>query len=689
MGIKSGRFTGRNGHEYEVALVGATVATATIKLGIPPATISMAAGEHKFCGFKSTTATVNILTDVPLIELYSAGVTDIRLTIEDLTADKVEFDGYVTPFAFDQPYTGKNDSVTVNAVDLLTARKDVKYSNFGQDPYGTDRYALDIIAQIAKNAGIETIVEHINFDATATPPLAVKVAQAGFLQDEVGELDALSAVCKFFGMTACCVGRTLYLYDEHCLLHAGQGKAINANVYDITEEVTRIAQYYDSQDTPLADQYVATKDVHNDLSVTIERAYDGIQITPEGSEVATLLPDVCKDEYLAEPPASLGGNMREDDTEGYVVRRIPAYSSLLELGRAGADGVNEWPSLSQGDYLYPNDGLDNLAGYWNCGSMMVQFHLSKMESEGGYGIPIPMVISSNKWNFLWLRAYNNGNTMYLQRENKRYSHTGGLIKIDLSVLITYNTKYLVPDGDNLILNSENWKDTNFILRWAQVVCGGKFFTYDANNGGVVWQDTAPSIGGLVVRGGAGTLLSSPLSAEYLSAGQILRVPNNGQIYLTGIPISGDSIYDYYISSLSISGVGDSINLEHPDMLHKYSDGEELLEVKTMLTTRDSGVNGSITKDGHRPYGVNARGAIVPETSWVGDYMGERDTQRIPISGILMEQLKARYAHPRLCYKMTVEKNINPYAAVYFGGNGYTVEAYDKDLYNSTTTITID
>lgn len=689
MGIKSGRFTGRNEHEYEVALVGATVATATVELGIPPATISMAAGEHKFNGFKSTTAMVNILTDVPLIELYSAGVTDIRLTIEDITADKVEFDGYVTPFAFDQPYTGKNDSVTVNAVDLLTARKDVKYQNFGRDPYGTDRYALDIIAQIAKNAGIETIVEHINFDVTATSPLAVKVAQAGFLQDEVGELDALSAICKFFGMTACCLGRTLYLYDEHCLLNAGQGKAINANVYDITEEVTRIAQYYDSQDTPLADQYIATKDVHNDLSVTIERAYGGIQITPEGSEVATLLPDVCKDEYLAEPPASLGDNMREDDTEGYVVRRIPAYSSLLELGRAGAAGVNEWPSLSQGDYLYPNDGLDNLAGYWNCGSMMVQFHLSKMESEGGYGIPIPMVISSNKWNFLWLRAFNNGNTMYLQRENKRYSHTGGLIKIDLSVLITYNTKYLVPDGDNLILNSENWKDTNFILRWAQVVCGGKFFTYDANNGGVVWQDTAPSIGGLVVRGGAGTLLSSPLSAEYLSTGQILRVPNNGQIYLTGIPLSGDSIYDYYISSLSISGVGDSINLEHPDMLHKYSDGEELLEVKTMLTTRDSGVTGSITKDGHRPYGVNARGAIVPETSWVGDYMGERDTQRIPISGILMEQLKARYAQPRICYKMTVGKNINPYAAVYFGSRGYTVEAYDKDLYNSTTTITID
>lgn len=206
MGIKSGRFTGRNGHEYEVAFVGSTVATDTIELGIPPATISMAAGEHKFCGFKSTTATVNILTDVPLVELYSDGVTDIRLTITDTTDNKVEFDGYVVPFAFDQPYTGKNDSVTVNAVDLLTARKSVKYAKIGST-FAVDEYAHDIVGGIAHRAGIKELVINLNFNGTADAmytdsPLNVLVAQAGFLQDEVGEVDALSDICKFFGYTA-------------------------------------------------------------------------------------------------------------------------------------------------------------------------------------------------------------------------------------------------------------------------------------------------------------------------------------------------------------------------------------------------------------------------------------------------------------------------------------------------------
>ena len=113
----------------------------------------------------------------------------------------------------------------------------------------------------------------------------------------------------------------------------------------------------------------------------------------------------------------------------------------------------------------------------------------------------------------------------------------------------------------------------------------------------------------------------------------------------------------------------------------------MLDARTMLPTRRATftTNQSMPSYG----GVNARPSVVTDTEWKGGYMGRSDSESIPISGILMEQLKARYAQPRICYKMTVEQNIQPYAAVYFGGRGYTVEAYDKDLYNSTTTITID
>lgn len=673
MGIKSGRFTGRNGHEYEVALVGATVATATIELGIPPATISMAAGQHKFCGFKSTTATVNILTDVPLIELYSAGVTDIRLTIEDLNDDKVEFDGYVTPFAFDQPCTGKNDSVTVNAVDLLTARKDVKYSNFGQYPYGTDRYALDIIAQIAKNAGIETIVEHINFDVTATSPLAVKVAQAGFLQDEVGELDALSAVCKFFGMTACSVGRTLYLYDEHCLLHAGQGKAINANVYDITEEVTRIAQYYDSQDTPLADQYVATKDVHNDLSVTIERAYDGIQITPEGSDTSVLLPDVCADENMEDSTDSgLGTSRREYTGSGYVQFRTPRSSKLL---RTGTDGLTAFPNTGV-DWMKPSSDTNS---YWITGAIPMTYdHYTKEATPSPSDSEVAEYITGgDNRSMIWLRSAIETALVGQQKAEKRYSHTGGYIRVDLSLRAVARGNWQKPEGSNVNADFER-------IKFVQLRCGTQF--YKSTRSGGEWSDTMDSP--ISVKGGK--ILTNETATNLLTHGFIVKVTSDKPIYVELRGRGSSTVTrDYYIESLSISGAGDPINTDNAQLRHVYADrDDDMLGVSTMLTSRKSGVVEALV-DGHRPYGVNARPSVVTDTAWKGGYMGGSNSESIPISGILMEQLKARYAQPRICYKMTVGKNINPYAAVYFGGRGYTVEAYDKDLYNSTTTITID
>ena len=626
MGIKSGRFTGRNGHEYEVALVGATVETATIELGIPAATISMAAGEHKFCGFKSTTAMVNILTDVPLIELYSAGVTDIRLTIEDVTDDKVEFDGYVTPFAFDQPYTGKNDSVTVNAVDLLTARKEVKYENIATDnerEYGTDRYAIDIIASLAHSAGIETIVEHINFDVTATSPLNVRVAQAGFLQDEVGELDALSAICKFFGMTACCVGRTLYLYDEHCLLKADQGHRINANVYDISDgRAVRTAQYYDSQDTPLNDQVLMSTDaVHNDISVTIERAYDGVQITPEGSDTSVLLPDVCADENLDTNDDILGTEVRlyqdydPDNDIDYIQWREPRKSLLMVTGESSDAGPVAWAG---GDKMLP-DNAD--ANYWQNGAIPIRIIHAKRTRATVFGEDIIAIDSATPTNMLWLRGYGGSGYVARQRDDKRYSHTGGIVEVSMTYRLTYRS---------------DWQDIEKVVDidgigfvgMLQVKVGDSYFLEDVKSGVAPAWGTSPN-GHFLTKDGK--LLPTNQGEVRYAGRALIVVPNNGQIAVelrwNNGQFAGIASPDMYIESLSINAVGEPMNLEDIELRHEYvADPREMLDVRTILTTRRATftTNQSMPSYG----GINARPSVVTDTSWKGGYMGRSDSESI-------------------------------------------------------------
>lgn len=689
MGTKRGTFVGRNGHVYEAVISGSNVLSGDISLGVPAVVISMGAGERKFIGYKSINSTVNILTDVPLTDLYSRGVTDISLVVTDTTDGVVEFSGYVTPFAFDQPYTGKCDSVTVTAVDMMTARKDVKYGNIGS-PYGTDRLAHDIVGEIAYRAGVTEIVVHLSFNGTSDmmytdSPLNVMVAQAGFLQDEVSELDALSAICQFFGYTACCVGTTLYLYDEHVLINADKGKRYNANVYrrDTSGKWVVYKHYY-NQGSPIIDQSIALEDVHNDVSVTIERAYDGIQITTEGSDVSVLLPDVCASDNLVPLGSSdpLGDGTRtyteflsNDVLPKYVQFRTPLQSTLLDTGRYTYNGgFGRFPAIS-GDWMTPKEGEDNM---WYDGTIplcLFGYTEEATPSETDSSLS-SYVASTESKRYLWLRSTLNGSVV--ARQKRAYSHTGGYVRVDISAVVVDRANWQAPTGDRV-------KNGMLAVNCIKLRCGNEYLT--SSRAGEAWSDS-PS--GFVVLKGGKILPSRTASTFYEADKYIVSVPSSGALELEFGGQAHSNARDYYIERMTVEAVGDSINERHESMRHVYGSSEsDILEASIMLTTRKSGASGRIV-DGHRVYGVNARPSVVTSDNWRGGYMGGRaSSEAIPISGVLMEQLKARYGEPRECYSMTVEKDIKPYAAVYFAGKGYVVDAYERDLYSSTTNITIN
>lgn len=682
MGVKTGTFVSRNGRTYEVLLSGDKVTTGTIMLS--GVSIGMAAGDCKYVGFKSTTAIVNLLTDDPLIELYSASTRDIRLIIRDVTDDVIEFYGYVTPFAFDRPYTGKNDIVTVNAVDLLTALKDMPYiETFDtlNDPYGTDRKASTIIKGIAFRAGITEIVEHLNFNGSSDimasdSPLNVMVAQAGFHQDEVSEVDALSAICKFFGYTACVVGQTLYLYDEHCLTHAAEGKRTNANVYKYSSVGWVLDKHYYGNDySPLFDILLDPGEVHNDISVTIERAYDGIQITPVGSDTSVLLPDVCADDNVVDLEYNDGKNgaMRIEDNkyngDFYAnIYRTPKSSKLVDLS-----------NLVSGDTDYMN-------GFGE-GSVLMSYDIAKRESVTVDGESLGYFSGVQHRNLLWVKMPKSPATtskLFRQKEEKRYSHTGGAIKLSLSVRVPDISGYdghTVPEGDG-IYDKEYW------LKWINLVCGSKYLHLD-NQQYLVTSWSASKYRAPILKTKEGRVSPIDTSVKYLVGDFIAEVPSDGQIYIDAENAFETSHDTYFIEALSIEGVGDNINTEHSDLRHIFSDKDyELLDVSTILTTRASGVTGVVV-DGHKPYGFNARPSIVASSTWKGSYMGRGGTERIPMAGILMEQLRERYGLPHLSYRFTARKRVVPYAAVKWLGGRYTVDAYEWDIMNNTTNITIN
>jgi hypothetical protein len=127
-------------------------------------------------------------------------------------------------------------------------------------------------------------------------------------------------------------------------------------------------------------------------------------------------------------------------------------------------------------------------------------------------------------------------------------------------------------------------------------------------------------------------------------------------------------YNWMFTELSIEAVGAKME----PFEHNYRELGEQLSVDSMLTSR----------------GTNARPGVVPGESYAALYQGG-GSRHIDDYGVLQRQLVGRYAQPHAAYKMTAAKNIKPFAPVVWNGNTYTVEAYDRDLYDDTTTITID
>lgn len=665
----------RNGDVYEVVLDGARVLDGSLTLGVPPVVVSMPSGEHKHCGFKTTQCVVNILTDVPMVDLYAQKATDVRLTVNNVTHAGVVFDGYVLPFVFDQSYTGKADMFSVNAVDVLTARKGVKYQNetgwSAPQPWGTDRTAHEIVTGIAARAGIYRVVEHLNFNGTTDKmqddsPLNVKVAQAGFLQDGVSELDALSAICKFFGYTACLRGDTLWLYDEYCLLNAADGKRTNCNVY----VMGRLEQHF--YDDPLTMMYdtVVGDVVRNDISVTIERAYDGVQITADGSDVSMLLPNVCGSEYMEENDGNLGTNTRTYTGSGYVQYRTPIKSKLMRMGKTEGGELVDFPNLSTGDWMKPNANDDT---YWMEGAIPIKYVQVAKSYTDDEGTEVESQEAS-KSNMVWMRAATDSAFVAEQISECSYSHTGGYVELGISYRRTNRTNWQMPEGDNLLTSETR-------IKFLQLKSGDKYLVKSGRTVG--WGDTIDAP--MYVKDNK--LRPTDEGMIRYDNRFVAKLPNDGQVRVELRGRGSAAVAsDYYIESLYIKGVGDDINTSHADMQHKFTTGDEYMDVSILLTSRKSG---AVHNPGEKVYGVNARPGVVTSEKWNGGYMGRASSEAIPMSGVLMEQLKARYREPRVCYKMTVSGQVRPYAAVYWAGTGHTVEAYDWDIYEDKTTVTID
>ena len=695
-----GEFVGRNDHHYKVEFLGDGVRSNDMKLS--SVVISVEAGDRKFSGFKSTTCTVTILTDTPLVDLYASGVRDISATVTDVTDGEVIFFGYVVPFAFEQPFTGCLDSVTINCVDAITATKDYPYLSVNDESnYGVDETAESIIGQAISASGLKKypyeIICHDNFgDGSAEDSVisAVKVAQAGFLQDGLTALDALNAVCLFFGYTAILRGYKLYLYDEHCLTHAEDAYARNTHVAKFTtnESGKKVWSRFKG------DQYrKVTLDntrLRNGISLSVERAYDGIQLKLSGSSTSVLLPDVCSADNIERNTDGRGTEnvlkMGNIDGKEYWEYRMPVASKVMEMGLYDdkTKGLVDWDNPNQLEF-----------GGWRNGAMMIvcqHFDIGRLDGQyvGGQKYEYVYPKGGGEKVLLWLRAYDSYRSA-AEQTFKRYSHTGGWLEL--------RYKFSVVSDDVQHYTNPLDRTGEGTIRFISIKVGDKYFWKDYDNHNPFeFSDENKCF----LKEVDGNSIPTQSAAAFHQDKILIPVPSteSGKQVSIGLSWWSDSfdvINDgertispengIFIEQLELVGSGDDVWEGHWDMKHDFKvNPENILNVDVALSTRQS--KQADNPDKHLGYiGVNARpGVVVGSFFPFGGYCGLAQIDAMPLCGIIIEQLKARYGEPHERFNVTTEGvDILPTDTIVFNGSDYTIEGYDIDLVDSTTTIIIN
>lgn len=690
--VVSKSFYSRGGLRYEVEF---TVERKVELPEIADVKIACEPQQRKFVGFKTTTCEITFVSKDSLYWLYTENPQGILVRV--MAADRVLFVGYVVPFVLSEP---KNEYgyITIDCVDAITASKDLLYESVYDDGNGGDAVAEDVVKKMIEQAGgqeiITSVVYHVNFGdfSTSDSTFSARVAQAGFLQDKMTTLDALSALCQFFGYTCMLAGPTLYFFDE---LGLGMYSSEDMNAIEVywTGSRRKLAH---NQSSPF--RIVDIGQMHADGLVDIEQSYDAIQITPIGSEVSVLLPDVCAMDNVIKNTDGRGNAKVSSaiyDGGGTSVN-VPMMSAVMDM--------TQWDSES---YMTP--GTTEFNGI-TAGCMMVRNYkiTEQFDQYRGYAIYSKRVTDGK--NYIWVVAKGREGSVGRQHINKSYSHTGGAVAIRCGI------RYVEGYSNKTKFSVEN-PDFSYV-KFLQLKFGNKYYNgqyYAYKDGSDVISEEFMSAHGMQMTQG-GSLAVSKKGSDSLRNECYILVPDDGLINceISWNVSEKDEDYAYYyvdnegnkeepyttigalIDRLEVVGLGDDIPLDHEELYCEIRPNPKtVLNVDIPLTTRRS--NATVGKNGFSPIGVNARPGVVVGTYFpCGRYMNFPDEinfssrERMPISGILMRQLKERYRTPRKRITVTVEGlNIKPYESVRYDGRVYTIEGYEKDLVNNTTRLTIN
>lgn len=225
-----GEFTAMDGRDYRVDIITKTGdGTREITLG-PNPFVSRAGGSDGLVyePVRGGGATVEILTESWLPEIYSADPLGTRITLTETTGgiNSLKWSGFATPCTYDQEFDECREYLTVEAADGLAVLSNLKFS---RQRTGTEKTFAELVDQCLSLPGIfrtwyVSDVTEIYGASGKSAMEAAMIYDSNFFEEKEGDgltdldkawtaRDVLEEICRYLSLTAVAEGDSVRLVD--------------------------------------------------------------------------------------------------------------------------------------------------------------------------------------------------------------------------------------------------------------------------------------------------------------------------------------------------------------------------------------------------------------------------------------------------------------------------------------------
>lgn len=276
------------------------VGSAELVLSSEPFSVEYNGGDTIFEPLKLSNASCSIITTDLLTDFFSSKVHDVKVTLTNLTENKIEWVGYTTPCVYSQGWEKENEVLELELIDGLSTLNNFFYQQINENKTTYVSFIDLIINSMKKCNCYNKIYVNNNLFITGVNNYNnvnenLYVHEMNFVGDDKNETmkDVLYNLMEFINCSMVAVGDSVYILDynhidslqpEYTLYSSDD----NWSTYDI-QIVSDLIDYH---------QLTANSFSKNGAKISLTDTKNKATIEVENKTVTDIIPEFFDDELL-------------------------------------------------------------------------------------------------------------------------------------------------------------------------------------------------------------------------------------------------------------------------------------------------------------------------------------------------------------------------------------------------------